>query len=83
MLLFPCRRYVGMAVLFSGLILRQYRLMLGFICILPRPGLKKQGMPGRYTPIVLLAPFEEERGQNAQDEDQERGEKTISPDRQW
>jgi hypothetical protein len=40
-------------------------------------------MPGRFTPIFLLAPFEEERGQNAQDEDQERCEKTISPDRQW
>ena len=75
-------------MLFSGLILRQYRLINTTLYeqatfILPRPGLKKQGMPGRFTPIVLLAPFEEERGQNAQDEDQERCEKTISPDRQW
>jgi hypothetical protein len=44
-------------------------------------GPEKTGHARPVNANILLAPFTKERGQNAQDEDQKRCEKTLSPDR--
>jgi hypothetical protein len=46
-------------------------------------GPEKKGHARPVNANILLAPFTKERGQNAQDEDQKRCEKTLSPHRQW
>ena len=52
------RQPADVTLFFEGLILYQYDLINTALRGLPRPGLKKQGMPGRYTPVLLWLPLQ-------------------------